>query len=214
MLAMDAIGGDPRQRQAGNRHRGDPGGDRAAQSRRRRAIPTAPLRALIFDSHFDQYLGVVAYVRVVDGEIRPGMRIRMMSSGKEFEVSGGRASSSRRWQTTDRLGTGEVGYFTAGMKNVGDTRVGDTITDAAKPATEPLPGYREVKPMVFCGLYPDGLAAVYDAARRARRSCSSTTPRSRTSRRAPRRWGSASGAGSSGCCTWRSCRSGWSASSA
>jgi len=115
--------------------------------------PTKPLRALVFDSHFDQYLGVVAYIRVVDGEIRPGMRIRMMSSGKEFEVTGVGVFKPELVPTGALL-TGEVGYFTAGMKNVGDTRVGDTVTDAARPAPEPLPGYREVKPMVFCGLFP------------------------------------------------------------
>jgi len=112
-----------------------------------------PFRALIFDSHFDQYLGVVAYLRVVDGEIRPGMRIRMMSSGKEFEVSGVGVFKPDMLEAGALL-TGEVGYFVAGMKNVGDTRVGDTVTDASRPAADPLPGYRDVKPMVFCGLFP------------------------------------------------------------
>lgn len=115
--------------------------------------PEKPLRALIFDSHFDQYLGVVAYVRVVDGEIRPGQKIEMMSSGKEFEVVGVGVFKPQM-SPSDSLTTGEVGFFYAGMKNVGDTRVGDTVTDATKPASEPLPGYREVKPMVFCGLFP------------------------------------------------------------
>ena len=115
--------------------------------------PDAPLRALVFDSHFDQYMGVVAYVRVVDGEIAPGMAVRMMSSGKEFEVTTVGVFRPEM-ASVDRLSTGEVGYFTAGMKNVGDTRVGDTVTDSARPAREPLPGYRDVRPMVFCGLYP------------------------------------------------------------
>jgi len=115
--------------------------------------PEKPLRALVFDSHFDQYVGVVAYVRVVDGEIRPGMRIRMMSSGKEFEVT---AVGVFKPEMTgaEVLSTGEVGYFTAGMKNVGDTAPGDTVTDAANASKQPLPGYREVHPMVFCGLFP------------------------------------------------------------
>lgn len=113
----------------------------------------ASLRALVFDSHYDQYVGVVAYVRVMDGEIRPGMRIRMMSTGAEFEVTTVGVFKPRM-TPVDRIGTGEVGYFTAGMKNVGDTRVGDTVTDAESPASEPLPGYRDVHPMVFCGLYP------------------------------------------------------------
>ncbi len=115
--------------------------------------PDGSLRALIFDSHFDQYVGVVAYVRVMDGKIEPGMGIRMMSSGKVFEVTGVGVFKPQM-VSAQCLRTGEVGYITASMKNVGDTRVGDTITDAVRPATEPLPGYREVRPMVFCGLFP------------------------------------------------------------
>jgi GTP-binding protein LepA len=115
--------------------------------------PSAPLRALIFDSHFDPYLGVVVYIRVVDGVVRPGMRIRFMSTGREFEVTSV-GFFTPRLQEGDELRTGEVGYLTAGIKTVGDTRVGDTITDADRPADQPLPGYKPVKPMVFCGLYP------------------------------------------------------------
>ncbi|MFQ3548159.1 MAG: translation elongation factor 4 [Armatimonadota bacterium] len=113
----------------------------------------APLRALIFDSHFDQYLGVVAYIRVVDGEIADGDTIKMMSSGKEFEVASVGVFKPNAVKT-DKLSAGEVGYITAGIKNVGDTRVGDTITNSDNPAAAPLPGYKEVLPMVFCGLYP------------------------------------------------------------
>lgn len=116
-------------------------------------ILDAPLRALIFDSHFDQYLGAVTYIRVIDGCIKPGMRIKMMSSGKEFEITS-LGVFKPQMTATDSLTVGEVGYVTAGMKNVGDTEVGDTITLADNPASEPLPGYRKVKPMVFCGLYP------------------------------------------------------------
>lgn len=115
--------------------------------------PNSSLRALIFDSHYDQYQGVVAYVRVVDGEIRPGMRIRMMSSGKTFEVSGVGTFRPRMTQG-EVLRAGEVGYVMAGIKEVGDSRVGDTITEVERPAAEPLPGYKHPKPMVFCGLYP------------------------------------------------------------
>ncbi|MHB9036557.1 MAG: translation elongation factor 4 [Armatimonadota bacterium] len=114
--------------------------------------PEKPLRALIFDSHFDQYLGVVAYVRVVDGEIKPGMRVEMMSSGKEFEVAAVGVFKPEMFGTA-RLSAGEVGYINAGVKNVGDMPVGDTITDASRIAEMPLPGYREVHPMVYCGLY-------------------------------------------------------------
>lgn len=118
-----------------------------------RGNPDAPLRALIFDSHFDPYLGVVVYIRVVDSVVRPGMRIRFMSTGREFEVTSV-GFFTPRLQEGDELRTGEVGYLTAGIKTVGDTRVGDTITDAERPATQPLPGYKPVKPMVYCGLYP------------------------------------------------------------
>ncbi|MCS6951014.1 MAG: translation elongation factor 4 [Armatimonadota bacterium] len=118
-----------------------------------RGNPNAPLRALIFDSHFDPYLGVVVYIRVVDGVVRPGMRIRFMSTGREFEVTSV-GFFTPNMQEGDELRTGEVGYLTAGIKTVGDTRVGDTITDAERPAEQPLPGYKPVKPMVYCGLYP------------------------------------------------------------
>ena len=115
--------------------------------------PDAPLRALIFDSHFDAYLGVVAYVRVVDGCIRPGQPIRMMSNGKPFEVS--TVGIFRpRMERVSELRAGEVGFLTAGIKSVSDCQVGDTITDAKRPAATPLPGYKRAKPMVFCGLYP------------------------------------------------------------
>ena len=111
-----------------------------------------PLRALIFDSHFDPYRGIIAYVRVRDGAIAHGMRIRLMSTGRTFEVDevGVFAPEMRG---TPSLATGEVGYVCAGMKTIGDARVGDTITEDARPAPEPLPGYRPLKPMVFCGLY-------------------------------------------------------------
>ncbi len=115
--------------------------------------PTGPLRALVFDSHFDSYLGVVCYIRVVDGYVKPGMRIRFMSTGRDFEVSTVGIFRPRMEQT-EVLRTGEVGFLTAGIKTIGDANVGDTITTAQHPASQPLPGYRKAKPMVFCGLYP------------------------------------------------------------
>jgi GTP-binding protein LepA len=116
--------------------------------------PDAPLRALIFDSHFDPFVGIVAYLRVVDGSVRPGQKVRMMYSGREFEVTGvGVFAPDMR--PTQGLGAGQVGFVHAGIKAVGDCRVGDTITAAgAGAAKEPLAGYKQVKPMVFCGLYP------------------------------------------------------------
>jgi GTP-binding protein LepA len=115
--------------------------------------PHGPLRALVFDSHFDTYLGVVCYVRVVDGMIEPGRKIRFMASGCEFEVNTVGVFRPQMVQT-DALMTGEVGFLTASIKRIGDANVGDTITDAQRPAAAPLPGYRKAKPMVFCGLYP------------------------------------------------------------
>jgi len=113
----------------------------------------APLRALIFDAHFDTFLGTVAYIRVVDGRVSRGMRIKMMSTGKTYEVTS--VGVFRPSMTpVDVLRAGEVGYLTAGLKEVGDSRVGDTITSMDRPAEQPLPGYRRAKPMVFCGLYP------------------------------------------------------------
>ncbi|MCQ2483891.1 MAG: translation elongation factor 4 [Clostridia bacterium] len=113
-----------------------------------------PLRALVFDSVYDNYKGVIVYVRVVDGKIKAGDTMRMMATGAEFtvvEVGYMRATSM---EPAKELTSGEVGYITASIKTVGDARVGDTVTTAEYPASEPLPGYRKVNPMVFCGVYP------------------------------------------------------------
>ena len=112
-----------------------------------------PLRALIFDSHYDAYRGVIVYVRVVDGEIRPRTRVRLMNTQKVHEVDEvGWFSPGMR--SGEVLRAGDVGYFTAAIKNVTDARVGDTVTTVANPAREPLPGYRSVKPMVYAGIFP------------------------------------------------------------
>ena len=127
--------------------------------------PDAPLRALIFDSQYDPYKGVVASVRVVDGVLRMGEALRMMSTGADFEpVEIGIFGPDMR--PTGELGTGEVGYVATGLKSVRDARVGDTITLADNPAPEPLPGYKHMKPMVFAGIYPvesDDYNALRDA---------------------------------------------------
>lgn len=115
--------------------------------------PDAPLKALIFDSHYDQYRGVIAYIRVIDGSVKPGDTVRMMATGKEFEVLETGVFTPRE-TAMDELNIGDVGYLSASIKNVGDTQVGDTITKVENPATEALPGYRRMNPMVFCGLYP------------------------------------------------------------
>ncbi|PKM49027.1 MAG: elongation factor 4, partial [Firmicutes bacterium HGW-Firmicutes-6] len=113
----------------------------------------APLQALIFDSYYDQYLGVIASVRVIQGKIRKGMKIDMMAVGKTFEVNEV-GVFGRGLIPIDELCAGDVGYVNAGIKNVRDTRVGDTITETLNPAKEPLPGYKKVTSMVFCGIYP------------------------------------------------------------
>ncbi len=115
--------------------------------------PASPLRALIFDSRFDSYKGVLVYIRVTDGEIKIGDRIRFMATAKEFEVTEMGVFGPHPLPV-DRLATGEVGFFAAQIKTVQDTRVGDTVTNADRPAKEPLPGYRPAQPMVYSGLYP------------------------------------------------------------
>ncbi|WP_409301781.1 translation elongation factor 4 [Peribacillus sp. SCS-155] len=115
--------------------------------------PDAPLKALIFDSFYDAYRGVVAYIRVMEGSVKPGDKIRMMATGKEFEVTEVGVHTPKE-KSVDELTVGDVGFLTAAIKNVGDTRVGDTITHAKNGATQALPGYRKLNPMVYCGLYP------------------------------------------------------------
>ena len=114
----------------------------------------APLKALIFDSYYDSYLGVVVYVRVVDGSLRAGDRIKLMHTGREFDVVDVGVMSPFGLQKCESISAGEVGYITASIKSVGDTRVGDTVTLVNNPAAEPLPGFKAVQPMVYAGIYP------------------------------------------------------------
>jgi GTP-binding protein LepA len=116
-------------------------------------IPDAPLKALIFDSWFDSYRGVVIVIRVIDGVIRPGMKIRLMAMGQDYEALQLGVFSPKATEV-DELGVGEVGFLVANIKNVGDAKIGDTITETARPTNEPFPGFKELKPMVFAGLYP------------------------------------------------------------
>ena len=113
-----------------------------------------PLKALIFDSYYDPYKGVIVYFRVVDGVIKTGMNIKMMSTGAEFNVVEVGRKNAIAMQPCDELRAGEVGYIAASIKNAAEARVGDTITTAEHGADEPLPGYRQVNPVVFCGIYP------------------------------------------------------------
>ena len=120
----------------------------------------APLQALIFDAYYDNYRGAICFVRVKEGTVKPGMRMRLMQTGSEFDIVEV-GTFNPGYEPCDELYPGDVGYIAASIKDVADTRVGDTITDANRPADAPLPGYRKVTPMVFCGIYPaDG--ADYD----------------------------------------------------
>lgn len=115
--------------------------------------PEAPLKALIFDSEYDPYRGVISSIRIVDGVVKAGDKIRMMATGKEFEVTKVGINTPKQLPV-DELTVGDVGYIIASIKNVDDSRVGDTITLASRPASEPLQGYKKMNPMVYCGLFP------------------------------------------------------------
>ncbi len=123
--------------------------------------PQAPLKALIFDSWYDSYRGVVVLVRVMEGELKTGDRIILMSNGAEYQVEEIGYLTPKPVKI-ERLGTGEVGYVIAGIKNLAHARIGETITHRFRPAEQPLPGFKEAKPMVFCGLYPAGESSIED----------------------------------------------------
>ena len=123
--------------------------------------PDAPLKALIFDSWFDNYQGVIVLARIVDGSVRPGMKIKVMSNDRVFEVMEVGQFTPKRTKKSELL-TGEAGYLCANMREVADVKIGDTLTDAVSPTSAPFPGYKEVKPLVFCGLYPTDTARYED----------------------------------------------------
>ena len=198
----------------------------------------APLRALIFDSYYDAYVGVVSQIRVVDGEIRKGDKVRFMASGAAHEVLEVGTMAPGQQTPVDVLRSGEVGYMHGGIKAVADARVGDTITLHAEPAEAALEGYQEPVRRAtrrnsphFCAIRSRPARPPFrcrwctaasspsrppstSCSARASRSSRSTTPRSPSSPRRRARWASASAAASSACCTWRLCRSGSSASTA
>ena len=117
--------------------------------------PNAPLKALIFDSYYDAYRGVIVYMRLTDGTIRPGMEIKMMATGATFKVLECGLMRPLGLEPAKQLEAGQVGYFTASIKDVHETQIGDTVTGAENPASEPLPGYRKVRSMVYCGIYTE-----------------------------------------------------------
>jgi GTP-binding protein LepA len=130
-----------------------------------RGLPDAPTRCLIFDSIYDDYRGVIVYVRVVDGQLRKGMKIRLMGNGKEYQISD-LGKLTPRPVRVETIGTGEVGFIVAAIKDLHDIRIGDTVSDADRPATEALPGYKPIQQMVFCDFYPGG-STQYDELRDA-----------------------------------------------
>ncbi len=171
----------------------------------------ATLKALLVDSWYDVYLGVVVLIRVVDGVMKKGQRIRMMGTNAAYDVE--RVGFfTPKMINVDELGPGEIGFITAAIKEVADTRVGDTITDDRKPVTEMLPGFKPAIPVVFCGLFPVD-ADDFETLRAPWASCGSTTQASRSRWKRPPRSVSASAAASSAFCTLRSFRSGCRASS-
>ena len=160
----------------------------------------APLVAMLVDSWYDPYLGVVILVRVVDGVLKKGQQIKFMQAGTTHLIDRVGCFTPKRTDLVE-IGPGEIGFITAQIKDVAQARVGDTVTDAKRPAAAPLPGFKEVQPVVFCGLFPTNCA-------KASRSCGSTMRRSVSKwRRAPR-WASASAAAFWVFCTSRSFRSG------
>jgi len=117
--------------------------------------PAAPLRALIFDSYYDAYKGVIVYMRLMEGTLKPGMRVKMMATGSEFQVVDCGIMRPLGLESAKELRAGQVGWFIASIKDVHDTQIGDTVTSAENPALEPLPGYRKVRSMVYCGIYTE-----------------------------------------------------------
>ncbi len=117
--------------------------------------PAAPLKALVFDSQYDPYVGVIVYFRIMEGTLKKGMNVKMMASGASYQVLDCGYLKPLGMDSCPELSAGEVGWFTASIKNVKDTRVGDTITEVNRPAEEPLPGYRPAQPMVYCGIYTE-----------------------------------------------------------
>ena len=192
----------------------------------------APLQALIFDSYYDNYRGAISSVRLMNGRVRVGDTIRMMASGREFEVTECGAFLPGSYLPMEELVAGDVGYIAASIKDIADIHVGDTITLRDAPADKALPGYKKVLPMVYCGIYPaDGadyedLRSAWCIAASIRRmaritktcaarwkNCASTTRRSPLNPKLPWRWAMVSAAASWAFCTWRSSRNGWSANS-
>ena len=141
-----------------------------------RSDPNAPLQALIFDSYYDAYRGVIVYMRLKQGTIKPGMEVKMMATGATFKVLECGLMRPLGLEPAKQLEAGQVGYFTASIKDVHETQIGDTVTGVEHPASEPLPGYRKVRSMVYCGITLKTAANTRIFATRWK-NCSSTTLR-------------------------------------
>jgi GTP-binding protein LepA len=182
-----------------------------------RGNPVGAPRAMIIDAWFDNYVGVVMLVRVVDGSLSKGERIRLMATNSVYGIEHLGVFTPRARAATS-LRAGEVGFVICGIKELAAAKVGDTVTlekklpNNAGPASEALPGFKEIQPQVFAGLYPTE-ASEYDQLRDALEKLKLNDSSLRFEPEVSRRWASASAAASWACCTWRSCRSAWSASS-
>ncbi len=173
--------------------------------------PQAPLQALIFDSVYDSYRGVIVFCRIKEGQIRKGTQILMMATGAKAEVVEVGYFGAGQFIPCEELSAGMVGYITASLKNVKDTRVGDTVTDARRPCEEPLPGYKKVNPMVYCGMYPaDG--AKYPDLRDALEKLQLNDAALQFEPETSVALALASAAASWAFCTWRSSRNVWNGS--
>ena len=171
--------------------------------------PEARLKALIFDSWFDAYRGVIILTRVFEGRMRKGQKIRLWWNGRVLDVETLGALTPKPVEV-DELAAGEVGFLVANIKVVADTKIGDTITDDNNPASEPLPGFEEIKPMVFAGIYTVD-AHEHTQLREALEKLRLNDTPSSSIRKTRWPWGLASAAVFSVCCTWRSSRSAWNA---
>ena len=179
--------------------------------------PDAPLKALIFDSLYDSYRGVIVFCRLRDGRLRRGTKVKMMATGAVAEVVEVGYFGPGQFIPCDELSAGMVGYFTASIKNIRDARVGDTVTESTRPCDEPLPGYKRAQPMVYCGLYPSETPRypdLRDALEKLQLNDASLFFEPETSSSSPRHlwpWDSVSAADSWDFCTWKSFWSVWSA---
>jgi GTP-binding protein LepA len=171
----------------------------------------APLKALLIDSWYDAYLGVVVLVRIIDGELKKGQKIRMMAADAVYQVEQIGVFTPKR-VGVEKLGPGEVGFITAQIKQVADTKVGDTITDERRGTPTPLPGFKPAQQVVFCGLFPVD-AAQFEDLREALGKLHLNDASFTYETESRPRWASASAAAFWVCCIWKSCANGWSANS-